>query len=253
MGRASRVLACVIVAGGLVACRKPSCRGELSERDLHALQALGPEACSELTRTTVKVDDDGFLLDGLRVHAVFPPTKKVPVAPLDALLAPLRDNWKAVHPGQPFAGTAALDVPAEADVGPGVSVANALAQIGYRHLDVRSGTLSASVDWWLRGAEDSGRSIVHVESDPKTRGFVVRFSGPAAARTGARHDVADRAAVDPVITGEWPDRPAGAKRALVVRAQTGTFHDLLDLALSLRALPPLAGADLALEIGPPTR
>jgi len=248
------------VAGALVAlsalgaCRRPTCRGELSRSDVQALQAKGAGACEELTHATIRVDDEGFLLDGLRVHAILPPGKKVGVAPLDALLAPARDNWKAVHPGQELVGSADLEIPLETDVGPGVSVASALAQAGYRQLNVRSGDLTTKVDWWLRSSTDTERrELVHVESDPRTRGFVVRFAGEATPRAGHRHDVADRAEAARVIASEWTETPGPFPRALVLRVPSGTFHDALALAGAFRSLPELASARIAIEIGAPSR
>ncbi|HSO31080.1 MAG TPA: hypothetical protein VLT33_01155 [Labilithrix sp.] len=244
----------LVALSSLAACRRPTCRGELSRSDVQALQARGQGACEELTRATVRVDDEGFLLDGARVHAIFPPGKKVGVAPLDALLVPARDNWKAVHPGQEFVGVVDLEIPSETDVGPGVSVASALAQAGYRRMNVRSGDVTAQLDWWLRsGADTERRELVHVESDPRTRGFVVRFAGEATPRTGRRHDVADRADAAKAIAAEWAETPGPFPRALVVRVPNGTFHDALALAGSFRSLPELAAARIAIEIGAPSR
>ena len=250
------VVGALVALSALTACRRPACRGELSRRDVEALQARGPAACEELTRATVRVDDEGLVLDGARIHAIFPPGKKVGVAPLDALLGAARDNWRAVHPGQEFLGAVDLEVPSEMDVGPGVSVASALAQAGYRELNVRSGDMSAKLDWWIRGADGEPRDVVHVDSDPKTRGFVVRFSGEGTPRTpGARrrHDVADRADAAKAIASEWIAAPGPVPRALVLRVPSGTFHDALALAGSFRALPELAGARIAIEIGAPAR
>lgn len=247
------VAGALVALSSLAACRRPTCRGELSRSDVQALQARGPGACEELTRAAVRVDDEGFLLDGARVHAIFPPGKKVGVAPLDALLVPARDNWQAVHPGQEFVGVVDLEIPSETDVGPGVSIASALAQAGYRRMNVRSGDVAVQLDWWLRRGDIERRELVHVESDPSTRGFVVRFAGEATPRTGRRHDVADRGGAARAIAAEWAETPAPLPRALVIRVPNGTFHDALALAGSFRSLPELAGARIAIEIGAPSR
>ena len=248
---------CVLVfvaAGGLLACRKPACRGQLTQDDVKALRSKGGDTCSELTRATVKVDEEGIFLDSTRISIFLPPAKKIGVPPLDALLGASRDNWKAIHEGREFAGTVDLQVPAEVDVAPGVSVASAVAAVGYRQLDVRSGEVAARLEWWIPAPQGSRRvEVVHVESDPKTRGFVVRITGEGSLHGGHRHDVADREAATKAIGREWAESPGSPPDALVVRVPNGTFHDALLLVQALRALPELNAARVALEVGSPSR
>jgi len=247
--------AALAAAVGLLACRKPACRGQLTQDDLKALRAKGGDTCSELTRATVKVDDEGIFLDSTRINIILPPAKKIGVAPLDALLGASRDNWKAIHEGREFTGTVDLQVPTEIDVAPGVSVASAVAAAGYRQLDVRSGDVAARLEWWIPARKDSTRveEVVHVESDSTTRGFVVRITGEGSPHGNHHHDVADREAAMKVIGREWVETPGPPPNALVVRLPSGTFHDALLLVQALRALPELTAARVALEGGSPSR
>jgi hypothetical protein len=250
----TRWILLTVVPLALLACKKPACRGQLSQEDLRALRAKGEAACSELTRAAVKVDDEGLVLDGLRINIILPPAKKIGVPPLDALLGANRDNWKAIHEGQSFDGTVDLEVPSEMDVAPGVSVAAAVAQVGYHRLNVHTGDLTTTLDWWVNAPSGSGRvDLVHVESDPKTRGFVVRLDGQASPRRGHRYDVADREAATRAIGREWSELPGPPPSALILRVANGTFHDALALVQAFRAAPELATARVAIEIGSPSR
>lgn len=250
----TRTVFVAAIALTLLACRKPTCRGQLSQDDVRALRAKGDGACSELTRATLKVDDEGLMLDSSRISIILPPGKKIGVPPVDALLGAMRDNWKAVHEGQAFVGTVDLEIPAETDIAPGVSVAAAAAQAGYHQLNVHTGDVTTTIDWWVHGPSGSARvDVVRVESDPKTRGFVVRLDGQASPRRGHRYDVADREAVAKALAREWSETPGPPASALVLRVPSGTFHDALALVQAFRAAPELASAGVAIEIGAPSR
>ena len=238
----------------LLACRKPACRGQLSQDDLRTLRAKGDDACSELAHATVRVDDEGLFVDGSRIGIVFSPNKRIGVPLLDVLLGGARDNWKAIHEGKELTGSVALEIPPALDVGPGVSVAAVAAQAGYRLLDVHSGELAAKLDWWLPAPKDGKRlEIVHVEQDGQTHGFLVRLSGDATPRIGHRFEAADGEAAAKAIAQEWAATPGPPPSALVVRVPNGTFHDALGIVQGLRVVPELAAARVAIEIGAPSR
>lgn len=237
-------------------CKKASaCRGEISQDDMVRLQARadkGEKVCDELTRATVKVDDEGVLLNGARIHVILEPGKKGHIPPLEELLRKDREIWKTIHPGSSFDSLVEVHVPAETDVGPGVTVASTLADTGYRTLNVHSGDITMKLDYWVRSGPDADpRELVHVEYDDKTRVFTVRFGGEPTVRTGHRHKVSDRAEAAKAIASEWAGPPGELARGLILRVPNGTFHDALALARGFLALPELAGATVAFEVGAP--
>ncbi len=252
----------ILVVGAalaLLACSKrPACRGEISHDDLVRLQARAAkgdeQVCRELLRATIKVDDEGVVLNGARIHTILDAKAKQNVPALRELLQKDRETWKAIYPGRDFVAPVDLEVPAVMEVGPGVSVASTLASTGYRQLNVHSGDLTMKLDYWVRSPPDADpRELVHVEVDGVTGSFLVRFGGETTARTGHRHDARDRDAAAKAIASEWSSTTRDLPRGLVLRIPKGSFHDALALARSFLALPELAGATVAFEIGEPSR
>jgi hypothetical protein len=242
-----------VAALALLACSKsPVCRGEISHEDLVRLQARaekGEQVCEELTRTrNVSVDDEGIVLDGSRIHVILAPNKRETTPPLSEILRMERQTWEAIHPRGVFVAPVDLSVPAEMEVGPGVTVASTIASVGYRQLTVHSGDITMKLDYWVNKPPDDARELVHVRYDAGTRGFVVHFDNQAKQRQNA----ADRDDVAKMLASRWTSTPGPRPRALMLRVPKGsTFHDALALARAFLALPELAGASVAFEIGGP--
>ncbi|MDB4943365.1 MAG: hypothetical protein JWP97_2899 [Labilithrix sp.] len=231
------------------ACKKPECRGQLSDGDFASLAekaAKGDPACEELARAVVKIDDGGATVNGTRVNVLFHEERRQSVPPVSELLGADRERWLRIHPGKAFAGTAEIFVPSGTSAGAGTSVAATAAGTGYPRLELKEGNDTYPIEWWP-GPGAAPRPVLHVEREAATKEIRLRFTG-VGANAGPRIVVATVADAVAAIAKEWGAGPA-VPRALALRVPNGSMHDVLVLMRELLAAPALAQAQVSLEIG----